>query len=201
MELAQSILTSAIYVIWYGFSTIFIFDFLIGLPALMQQAALKCRIESIQAVDQEQSVSENPSQELNSTSISPISNADEATLQYLEMVGADTNDFETIAQARQFLDEHAPWTIEIVPAQSGQLVSNTGSSISAQPITEPQEKLTCVQVKTEFAKLGWVFEKYRTGHYRYRVKVNGIYQRFQTLQDALDWLEVSRRLIRVAAPQ
>lgn len=188
MESAQSILTWAIYAIWYAFSTLIIFDFLIGLPALMQQAAMKnttSETQATQAVDQKQSKHST----LNSTSTRAISNADEATIEYLQMVGADLKDFDSIQEARQFLDEHAPWTIENSSTQTQQLIINT----------EAQEKLTCVQVQAEFAKLGWAFQKHRTGHFRYRVNVEGLIHKFKTLQDALDWLDVSKRLIQVAA--
>lgn len=198
-ELVQSILTSSIVVIWYFASTLIIFDFLTGLPAFMQQAYVKCTNESIQAVDQEQSMQDTFVEGLNSISTRPVSSVDEATIEYLTMVGADIEDFETVAQARQFLDVNAPWTMEIVPARTEQSTSDADNKAPVQSTTGQEEKLTCVQVQAEFAKLGYFFEKYRTGHNRYRVKVNGLYHRFKTLQDALEWLDVSKRLIQVAA--
>jgi hypothetical protein len=53
-----------------------------------------------------------PDEELPEASIVPASKSDEATIEYLEMAGCDIDDFEAIADARQFLDENAPWTIE-----------------------------------------------------------------------------------------
>jgi hypothetical protein len=188
MESIQSFLTSSIVVIWYFASTLIIFEFLMGLPPLMQQASHKCNAQPIQT-DMKSSKLTSPEklhQGLNGISTRPFTNEDETTIQYLEMVGADVEDFTTIAQAREFLDANAPWTIERVPVQT--------------PAAHAEvEKLTFEQVRTEFATLNWILQKHRTGHYRYRVLVNGLYQKFKTLQDALDWLNLSRRLIQVAA--
>lgn len=199
MESIQAFLTSSIVVIWYFGCTLIIFDFLIGLPALMQQTARKCNTQSMQ-IDMESAKlrsSETLYQGLNSILTRPFTNEDEVTIQYLGIVGADIEDFESITDARKFLDENAPWTIETDAAPAKQLASNADSNISVQSATEKEEKLTCAQVQAEFAKLGWRFEKYRCGHNRYRVNVDGLHHRFKTLQDALDWLNLSRRLIRV----
>lgn len=202
-ELAQSILTNAIYVIWYAFSTLLILDFLVGIPAFMRRVEMKkfastpprnttvptCTGLIING--KEVKIQLPYTQEINSESIIPRSNIDEATVEYLQMVGADIEDFETIAQAPEFLNDNAAWTIETETslAQPKQLLVET----------EVQDKLTCQQVQAEFAKLGWKFEKYRTGHNRYRVNIDGLCHRFKTLNDALDWLNVSKRLIQVAA--
>lgn len=201
MESTQAFLTSTIIVIWYAFSTLIIFDFLIGLPALMQQASQKCNTELIQAgVDgNQQSSSETPCQGLNQTSIAPISSIDEATIQYLEIVGANVDDFGSIAQARKFLDENAAWTIETLPISSKASAPEIiKKDTQPQPAQEQESKLSFEQVRSEFAVLGWILQKHRTGHNRYRVNINGLHHRFKTLQDALDWLNVSRRLIQVA---
>jgi hypothetical protein len=175
MESAQTFLTYLFNIVWYGFFTLFIFDFLIGLPAFMREAELK---KSKERAVMQTSV-KTDSSKLPDTQITSISNSDEATMQYLEMTGCDIEDFGSISEAREFLDENAAWTIETAPVQS---------------------KLSFELVRTEFTQCGWTLQKHRTGHYRYRVNVNGVNQRFKTLQDALDWLSVSKRLLQAAAP-
>jgi hypothetical protein len=179
MESVQTFLTYLFNIVWYGFFTLFIFDFLIGLPAFMREVELK---KSRERAAMQTSV-KTDSSKLPDTQITSVSNSDEATMQYLEMTGCDIEDFTSISQAREFLDENAAWTIETAPMQKVQEI-----------------KLSFEQVRLEFAQIGWVFQKHRTGHYRYRVNVNGVNHRFKTLQDALDWLSVSKRLLQAAAP-
>jgi ribonuclease BN (tRNA processing enzyme) len=188
----QTILTSIIVGIWYFGAALVIFDFLYGIPSLMQEVAMQQRTQQTLVVQPQPLSTTKTVRKVSELANISESNFEEATLQYLEMVGGNIEDFESIAQARAFLDEHAPWTIEVAPKQLKQQASNT------EPIPEQQERLTYVQVKAEFAKLGWKFEKYRTGHNRYRVNVNGLFHRFKTLSDALDWLNVSKRLLQVA---
>lgn len=188
MESIQAFLTSAIVIIWYFVSTLIIFDFLYGLPALMEQVAIKEVTSSIQVINQEQSVQETFFKGLSDTSTVTVSNADESTLQYLEMVGADIDDFGTIAQAREFLDVHAPWTIETPPMQSTRFVPNPEVATHTQLEAVQEEKLTYPYVQAEFALLGWDLQKHRCGHFRYQLKINNKTERFKTLQDCLDWL-------------
>lgn len=214
-ELVQSILTSAIYVIWYAFSTLLIFDFLIGIPAFMRRAEMKKfastppRNTTVPTCSgliingKELKIEFPYSEQINSESIIPRSNIDEKTIEYLHMVGANIDDFSSIKEAREFLDLHAPWTggdFYTQPEPEVQAAQNNNDfNIGTNSTNAVQDKLTCQQVQIEFAKLGWRFEKYRTGHNRYRVTIDGLYHRFKTLQDALDWLEVSKRLLQVAA--
>lgn len=214
MESTQAFLTSTIIVIWYFASTLIIFDFLVGLPSLMQQAAVKPETTATQIVNQEQSIQKTFMEGLNDASTVPISNVDEATVQYLEMIGADLGDFDSIQEARDFLDVHAGWTVEtsyaqvpepMVPSAASkevfaprQVSSYQKASAGIRDGQDQEVKLSFERVEQQFAKLGWTLQKHRTGHNRYRVNVNGLHHRFKTLQDALDWLDVSRRLIKVA---
>lgn len=175
MQSLQILLTSLFYIIYYTFVTFFIFDFLYGLSVRFKQISYEYNTLSLQQThaDIEQS------------------NSDEATLQYLDMVGSDIDDFDSIEQARQFLDQNAPWTIEIISPNIAN--GSTVSTTTLQP-----DKLNFETVKNEFLTLGLLLEKHRSGHNRYRVNVNNLCQRFKTLQDALNWLEVSKKLIQVA---
>jgi hypothetical protein len=124
MESAQLILTYLFDIVFYGFSTLFIFDFLWGLNALI----------------------------------------------------------ERLHQAQK----------EVLPVPA--IVSKASKkNAQMQPTTETQaEKLTFNQVCVEFAEKGLALERYRSGHYCYRV-VFGCESppRFKRLQDALDWLAAS----------
>jgi hypothetical protein len=239
MESAQLILDFSLYIVWYGFFTLFIFDFLVGLLVLAQQTFEAPAVQSIQTSSQSAlPVFDELVENLSTASIIPLTNSDEVTIQYLQMVGADIDDFESIAEARKFLDEHAPWAIEELPVQSEpQLIESEVRSIlpvpdpwfdlseelclvetKAQPIapkatkkgtnkrkqfteanpspsTELQvTKLTFNQVCIEFAEIGLALERYRSGHYCYRVVFgHNSPCRFKTLQEAVDWLAVSKQ--------
>jgi hypothetical protein len=173
MSSTQSILTYTFDIFFYFFSILFIFQFLLGLllPAT-EEAEIKPLL---------QPTLENVTESLAQPVVMSVPNSDEeATLQYLEMVGADIDDFESIEEARKFLDENASWTIE-TPTESKLQVN----------------KLTFEQVHVDFATKGFNFERARSGHNRYRVISFGNppnSHRFKTLQEAMDWLAVSEPL-------
>lgn len=239
MESAQLILNFSLYIVWYGFFTLFIFDFLLGLLVLVQQTFEAPVVQSIQTSSQSAlPVFDELVENLPTVSIIPFTNSDEVTIQYLEMVSANIDDFESIAEASKFLDEFAPWTIEELSTQpKQQLIESEVRSIlpvpnpwfdpceelclvemKAQPIapkatkkgtnrrkqfteanpslsTELQvTKLTFNQVCIEFAEIGLALERHRSGHYCYRVVFgHNSPCRFKTLQEAVDWLAVSKQ--------
>lgn len=225
----QHILTSIIVVIWYLGSTLIIFDFLIGLPALMQKVKAQIAeeatqelemteiLQQIQPDEPQATFSDEPkatrlnsaNSELSQTLV-PTSQADEATLQYIQMTGCDIDDFESISDARIFLYDNVAWAIEqrspapVRPISRLQVQDRVTSpniakiSKEVSSIEPEANKLTFEMVKGEFAKLNWTFQKHRSGHNRYRVNIDGHLCRFKTLSDALDWLAVSRKLIKVA---
>jgi hypothetical protein len=237
MELAQSILAVLFYIVWYGFFTILIFDFLIGLPALMHRVETELKqaqAEKTVTLSAQARQAKQPLQVVQSTPLTksqpaaettdkdaelfadeqglvPRTKADEATLQYLEITGCDINDFQSISQARRFLDKHAPWSMEtetppiqaaeqqtalpvpdpwLEPIADLSLVVEAEAEAELKPSSATQ-KLTFNQVCIEFANQGLALERYRSGHHCYRV-VFGCNSstpcRFKTLQEALDWL-------------
>ncbi len=243
MQSIELVLDFSLYIIWYSFFTFFIFDFLLGLFALMKESfATPLVPKLVQTVNpqltQLQPVLKTEDGKLPQAeaSIVPKSKSDEATIQYLEMKGCDINDFQSIAQARKFLDEHASWTIETASAtQAGQLLPKFPTL--PDPWIEPLEegklqqvqececkplkiepchkqaagknlnlvnelqvselqsvKLTFKQVCIEFAQAGLALERYRSGHYCYRIIFGHDSPcRFKTLQEALDWLAVNKQ--------
>jgi hypothetical protein len=135
MESAQLILAYLFNLVWYGFSTLFIFDFLWGLSLLVQETFETPTVSPAQPVNQQLTFPDlNQSLGKYSDTIRPYTNEDEATIQYLEMVGADIDDFESIAEARRFLNQHAPWTIETPQVKS--------QSLLPDPWIEPFEDLS-----------------------------------------------------------
>ncbi len=250
MQSIELVLDFSLYVVWYGFFTLFIFDFLLGLFVLMKQALEAPSVQVISSVNQHnqhnpQSTPLQPTEkieyeneQLPEASIVPASKADEATIQYLEMTGCDINDFNSIQEARKFLDEFAPWTIEEMPAQGvkqPQSIQLQSQSIAIIPdpwiepfgelppipkelklqLTAPiskavkknrnkrkqskEVKLSFNQVCVEFAEIGLALERFRTGHYCYRVVFGcDSHCRFKTLQEALDWLAVKKQSMQDA---
>jgi hypothetical protein len=297
MQSIELILDFSLYIVWYGFWTLFIFDFLLGLFALMNKSFATPSVQSIQAVRTDTQstqlalIKETENDELSEASVRPKSKADEATIQYLEMTGCDINDFASITEARKFLDQYAPWTIEPQPVQAEaqsmrsleipvqaqsqlillipdpwfepidelqQVQENKASEIEPFPtlkllapsktkvpkrpkssnksrsrarvtqfevLTQPASfskavrkntskervksteakaslvddelqatKLSFNQVCMEFAEIGLAFERYRSGHYCYRVVFGCDCRcRFKTLQEAMDWLAVRKQ--------
>jgi hypothetical protein len=213
MQSIELVLDYSLYIIWYGFFTLFIFDFLIGLFALIKKTFTTPSIQLISPINpqstQLQITGEAEDRELlqAEASIVPKSKADEATIQYLEMTGCDINDFDSIAQGRQFLDKYAPWTIEMEtpPVQGIEQQSifpipdpwfETVADLSPAEVkpSPDTQKLTFNQVCIEFAQVGLALERHRSGHYCYRVVFGcNSSSRFKTLQEALDWLAVSKQ--------
>ncbi len=184
MESAQLVFTYIFDFFFYSFTILFIFEFLLG----WSMAGLTAELNESEALSPQQ-LKPPPSLESAAGQLSEIepvvseshSRFDDATLQYLEMVGANVDDFESIAQARQFLDEFAPWTVEEEPTQ----------------LKSQANKLTFEQVQTDFTDKGFMFQCSRSGHNRYRVISFGNppnSHRFKTLREALDWLVISEPL-------
>jgi hypothetical protein len=184
---AQTILTYIFDLFFYFFSVLFIFEFLFE----WSMAELKTEYQSLspQQLKPPTTIETVAGQVSKIKPFAPESQSDKATLQYLGTVGADVNDFESIEQARQFLDEFAPWTVETT-------VQAALTRQSIQP--EPQDgKLTFEEVSAKFTVKGFTLQRSRSGHNRYRVispsnPPNS--HRFTTLREALDWLAVSESL-------
>jgi hypothetical protein len=160
MELAQLILAYLFDVMFYGFSTLFIFDFLWGLNELIQKEFEVPAIQSTQSV------------RLRSIPINSM------------LTDPWDLPLERSHQAQQ----------EVLPVPV--IVSKVSKkNAQMQPTTETQaEKLTFNQVCVEFAEEGLAFERYRSGHYCYRVVFgHNSPCRFKTLQEAVDWLAVSKQ--------
>ena len=206
MQSAQLILTYTFDILFYGFSALFIFDFLVGLFELMQK-------QEVESFTTQTVQPQTADEEYSEASIIPLTNSDEATIQYLEMTGCDINDFESIAQARRFLDEYVPWTMEMEtpPTQAVEQQSTLPipdpwlESIADSPLVEAKlspvtQKLTFKEVCIEFANQGLALERYRSGHYCYRIIFGCDYPyRFKTLQEAMDWLAVNKQSIQAVA--
>jgi hypothetical protein len=146
MQSIQLMLNFSIYVVWYGFFSLVIFDCLIGLPNLMKQSFEPLPVQSIQPVNPQLMLPTEP---------------------------------------KATKTERRKQSIGLNPSSSTEL-----------QVT----KLTFAQVCIEFATVGLALERYRSGHYCYRV-VFGYDSpcRFKTLQEAMDWLVVEKQSMQAVA--
>lgn len=197
----QSLLASLINIVVLGFFGVMTIDFVIGLFVMMQK--VKVETQPMQLLVKPQSTLETVAQELPEVAVVPVE-SDEATIQYLEMTGCSLNDFDSIAEARKFLDENAPWTIETQPKQTVETQAilldpwedeaETAKKDTRKQSPRAEEKLTFESVCADFAKQGLTLQRYSGGRYKYRLaNSHGSPCRFKKLQDALDWLAASKQ--------
>lgn len=221
MQSLELVLDFSLYIIWYGFFTLFIFDFLLGLFALIKQSFATPSIQLIQSIKPVNSQLMLPVPDpwtLPMEELELLHQVERCELPAIELLPAlkllASNKTEISKCQKETAKSHTKATkpkLEVLtqPITTSKAVKkDTGKQSTGakptqtklSPIDELQvTKFSFNQVCIEFAQVGLAFERFRTGHYCYRV-VFGYKSptRFKTLQEAMDWLAVNKQSIQAA---
>jgi len=198
MESAQLVLNFLIYIIWYSFLILFMLDFLVWTAATMQRAEMRSKYTEVEMPSSHVKL-EIP---VGQSELQPHLQPKSQWQSQPEFLAPSIPDpwFESFKELPnpQKLQAVAVATAT-TPAPEGQFPNKRSKGTKSTSVRQLQSffatseaippRLTFTEVCIEFANQGMALEKYRSGHYCYRI-IFGYHSpcRFKTLQEARDWL-------------